>query len=379
MARTPSINSRGNVEWTEKVSSPDGDNLVVSLKLDAIDSGSGFAPQSKNSSEVGWLNFNTFSTINPDGSRDVDITVEADPGGVVVGNSYRFELQADDGVSTSSQMVILSVKTTNNLSKIDGKKIFWVDSYSSSNSNGEVFSGNLSTAWNLSTLSKNGTQFELAVGALDSIFVKPDGKKCYMSISDNEEIREYDVSTAWDLSTMTYAQTNSSLGIDGVSPIFFHPDGDRLYVGPRDDFKNNFTGTKGALVEFGLPKPWDISTASVNYSVDISANQERPRSIFFRSNGENMYAVSGISDQVSQYSLSTAWDFRTATHEKNSLGGKNYDAIWFKTDGEKVFLGVDNNSEVTGYNLSIKWDVGNATLADNRSVPGPKGLAFGVT
>jgi 6-phosphogluconolactonase (cycloisomerase 2 family) len=365
----------GILEFTQTVEDVDGDYLSITGELDQINGN----PQTGGDRNPDWFSFTTSSSLSG-GTRTVDVNVEIEASELgEAGTTYTFELKADDGDTTSTCVFVLEIVNDNKLTKIDGKKMFWVSDYSSSNSNGEVRSGELSTAWDLSNVGSKGVQFELAVGAVDSIFVKPDGKKCYLTISDNDEIREYDVATAWDLSTMSLVQTNGSLGIDGVAPIFFHPDGDRMYVGSRDEFKNNFTGTSGALVEFGLSTPWDISTASVNYSVDISSNQEAPRSIFFRPNGENMYSVSAFNDLVSQYALSTPWDFQTAAHEKNSLLGKNYDAVWLKTDGQKIFLGVDNNSEVTGYNLATKWDIGSTSQASKEGVTGPNGLAFGVT
>lgn len=68
MARSPTTNSQGNIEWTEKATAPDGDSLVISLKLDAIDSGSGFAPQNTDSSNLSWLDYSTSSVIKSDGS-----------------------------------------------------------------------------------------------------------------------------------------------------------------------------------------------------------------------------------------------------------------------------------------------------------------------
>lgn len=103
MARTPSINNRGNIEWTEKVQSPDGDNLVIRLELSAIDSGSGFVQQDTSSSDMSWLEFSTFSNINSDGSRDISSVVEVDPSQISAGNSYRFEISAEDGSATSTR------------------------------------------------------------------------------------------------------------------------------------------------------------------------------------------------------------------------------------------------------------------------------------
>jgi len=97
MSRSPTLNSQGNIEWTEKATAPDGDSLIISLKLDAIDSGSGFAQQNTDSSDLSWLNYSTSSIVKEDGSREVEAEVEVDPGGVSTGNDYRFQVSANDG------------------------------------------------------------------------------------------------------------------------------------------------------------------------------------------------------------------------------------------------------------------------------------------
>ena len=88
MPRSPSTNASGNIEWIEKASSPDGDNLIISLELDAVDSGSGFVQENKDSSNVSWFNFSTSSNINSDGSQDFISTEEVDPNQISTGNSY---------------------------------------------------------------------------------------------------------------------------------------------------------------------------------------------------------------------------------------------------------------------------------------------------
>jgi len=109
MSRSPTRNNQGLVEWEETATSPEGDSLVISLKLDAVDSGSGFSPDGRDSTNVNWLGFKTSHTVNPDGSRRVKTTVQVDPTGVNVGNSYRLELIADDGSKTSSRTVTFIV------------------------------------------------------------------------------------------------------------------------------------------------------------------------------------------------------------------------------------------------------------------------------
>ena len=109
MARSPTKNKQGLVEWEENATSPDGDSLVISLKFDAVNDGSGFSQDGRDSSSVNWLGFETSHTVNADSSRQVKTTVQVDPNGVNVGNSYRLELTADDGSKTSSRKVTFIV------------------------------------------------------------------------------------------------------------------------------------------------------------------------------------------------------------------------------------------------------------------------------
>lgn len=109
MARSPIKNNKGLVEWEENAMSPEGDSLVISIRLEAVDDGSGFSPDGRDSSSVSWLGFETSHTVNLDNSRQVKTTVQVDPTGVDVGSSYRIELKADDGSKTSSRKVTFIV------------------------------------------------------------------------------------------------------------------------------------------------------------------------------------------------------------------------------------------------------------------------------
>lgn len=149
------MNAQGNIEWTEKATSPDGDNLVITLKLDAIDSGSGFVQENKDSSNVSWLSFSTSSNINSDGSRDVDSTVEVDPNSVDAEKVYRFEILADDGEKKVSRKVTLIVNPIINI-VVDSSSI------SSDLNNFPVYVnlGNMSSSfWN--NISNDGSEIKV--------------------------------------------------------------------------------------------------------------------------------------------------------------------------------------------------------------------------
>lgn len=97
------------LEWSERVTDFDGDSLSVSLELDAIDDGSGWTQQDTDSSNIGWLSFTTIKDTLPDGTREAVVEVEADSTQLTAGNSYRFEILADDGVNTETRRFKLDV------------------------------------------------------------------------------------------------------------------------------------------------------------------------------------------------------------------------------------------------------------------------------
>ncbi len=151
----------------------------------------------------------------------------------------------------------------------------------------------LSTAWDVTTASF--VRFK-SVYAQDTnprnIFFKPDGLKMYMSGVAGRDITEYNLSTAWNISTLTLVQTFSTITQDTApAHVFFKDDGLKMYV------QGVITQT---IFEYDLSTAWDISTAVYLQSFLHSYTSY---SIFFKPDGLKLFVQQLNTDGVEQYTF----------------------------------------------------------------------------
>ena len=92
---------------------------------------------------------------------------------------------------------------------------------------------NLSTAWDLSTLSEGSTyDFSARQTTANGIFWHPDGTDFYIAGQAPDSVTQYSVSTAFDISsTVTFQDTHSEVNETIVKFVFFKSDGSVMYVG----------------------------------------------------------------------------------------------------------------------------------------------------
>ena len=273
----------------------------------------------------------------------------------------------------------------------------------------------LSTAWDITTASYVSTFSILGQdGASEGLFFKPDGTKMYITGSNSDAVHEYDLSTAWDVSTASYVQSFSVSAQSGYpTSVFFKPDGTKMYI---TDI------TIQSVFEYDLSTAWDISTASLLQSFDISSQIGAAESVFFGSYGTRMYVVDSVADDITSYALSTPWDVSTAAFITQfsvagqmtiptgvffkpdgslmyivgsatdyvfqySLGGFSVGAqeatprkVFFKPDGTRMYVMGETGDDINQYNLSTPWDTSTAIYAAVGSVSGqeanPQGMYF---
>ena len=138
--------------------------------------------------------------------------------------------------------------------------------------------------------------------------------------------------------------------IQGNRDIFFKADGLKFY-----------TITGGTAYEYDLSVAWDISTASLNQSVEIDT---LPNALFFKPDGMKLYIL--FSSVIKEYDLSVAWDISTAIlNQYISLDGTNL-GLRLKSDGSQLYLASFNTKKIYRYDLSVAWDISTASL--NQSV-----------
>ena len=210
----------------------------------------------------------------------------------------------------------------------------------------------------LATASYDSVSFSVAGqdGVPMGVFFKPDGTKLYVTGEGSDSVYEYDASTAWDVSSASYVQSFSVSGQD-ASPqgLFFHPDGTTMYV----------VGiTNDSIYEYALSTAWDISTASLSNTLDISTEDTAPRGLFFSADGSRLYVAGDAGNDIKQYSLSTAWDTSTASYVQNfsvSSQDANIQDVFLSPDGTKMFVVGLQNDSVYQYSLSTAFDLSTAS------------------
>ena len=217
-----------------------------------------------------------------------------------------------------------------------------------------------SAAWDVSKASYSNDSFSVAAQdtSPSGVFFKPDGTKMYISGGAGQDINEYDLSSAWDVSTASYLQ-NFSVSAQDTSPqdLFFKTDGTKMY----------FLGlTNDSVYEYNLSSAWNISTASFLQTFSVTAQETSPQGLFFKPDGTKMYVIGITGDDVNEYNLSTAWDISTSSYLQTFSVTAQEDQprfVFFKSDGTKFYVGGPGNNTIYEYDLSSAWDVSSASYS----------------
>ena len=185
-----------------------------------------------------------------------------------------------------------------------------------------------------------------------------------------------DVTSApWDITDLSYVR-NFSVAVEGTAPqaVSFATDGTEMYV--LDQTSDN-------IYQYTLSTAWNISTASYTRTFDISAQEANPTGLFFKPDGTAMYVCGLNGDDVNEYSLSTAWDISTASYVRvySVATQQTYPTgVFFKPDGTAMYVVGWSPTHVSEYSLSTAWNVSTASHVRNLVVSGeetaPQGLFF---
>ncbi len=180
--------------------------------------------------------------------------------------------------------------------------------------------------------------------------------------------------TPFDVSTASFVDSFSVKSQDThLSGLAFSTDGDKMFVvGVIDQDVNEYT----------LTTPFDVSTASFVDSFSVASQDGLPRGLAFSADGTKMFVT--VHTDVNEYTLTTPFDvstasfvdsFSVATHYRPSLTG-----LAFSTNGDKMFVVNTAGRDVHEYTLSAPFDISTAVFVDSFSVASqdtrPSGLAF---
>jgi hypothetical protein len=139
-------------------------------------------------------------------------------------------------------------------------------------------------------------------------------------------------------------------------------------------FNNN--GTKMFIVglggdnvyQYSFTTAYDLTTASYDSVVlDISSEDTNPRAIAFNADGTKMFIAGNIGNDISQYSLTTAFDLSTASFDSVTFSVSSQDGspfgIAFSSDGTKMFIAGDANDKLYQYSTGSTVTTGSFDLS----------------
>ena len=335
-------------------------------------------------------------------------------------NQYSLSTAWDVSTLTYVRVLALSESIPSGIFfKDDGYKMYIIG-YGGDN----VYEHTLTTAWDISTGTITHTE---NISSVDSVpfglFFKPDGTKMYHSAANNIKLAEYDLSTAWDLSTVSFNQYSPTIISQPRQP-FFTPDGLRVFIA---------SNASDDVTEYSLSTAWDVSTLSYVREFDVSSQETNPVALFFKDDGSKMYVAGSSTDTVYQYSTAlntntldlstgsvfeitptsdfqiklsnpaasgtvsqatllltgaanvTPYDLANAAYDSISLNvgtqGLNPYGLTFGDNGTKMYSLSFANDTVFQYTLSTAWDLSTASYASKSfsvtsTSPEPQALRF---
>ena len=191
------------------------------------------------------------------------------------------------------------------------------------------------------------------------LFIKPDGTEIYISSGAGVGVDQYTLSSAYTLSTASHTAFYST-SAQGGNPreIFFSSDGTKMF---------ECQASTQDIKQYTLSTAWDITTASFDSVNFVTSGQvTNIRGVCFNQAGTRMYVVGSGTSVVAQYDLGTAWSISTAVYNSVSFSFSAQAAA-----AESVFISSDGLTMLVGggalykYALSSSFDVSSAVYSES--------------
>ena len=184
-----------------------------------------------------------------------------------------------------------------------------------------------------------------------------DGTRFWVTDSTLDRIVQFDLSPAFDLSTWAYNGVNYSVSSRGNAPygLQLGNGGTAMYV---------VDASNETIFQYALSTPNDLSTISYVRSKAIAT----ATLAFFKPDGLTVYFKRSGTNDIVQYTLSTAWNIGTASYANKSFDPNlgNLGHFCISPDGTTMILCDLGNAtaNLVQYTLSTPWDISTAS-ADN--------------
>ena len=275
-------------------------------------------------------------------------------------------LDADDNLSSYSNdagfITDLNTFTTDDLSEGSNNLYYTSDRVKNEfEAGGDItYIKNPSAGFDLSSATYSNTSFDIESETTfpQGLVFNSDGTKMFVPESDSNNVYEYSLTTGFDVTT---ASLSSSFDIssEDTAPqgVAFNTDGTKMLV----------VGTNNADVyEYNLSAGFDVTTASYSGTAfDVNPESVDPKEIEFNSGGTKMFLVAGNEQKVFEYGLGTGFDMSTASYSGTAfdISSQEIDptGITFAESGTKMFITGTSSDSVHEYELTTGFDLSTAS------------------
>ncbi|MEP4095241.1 hypothetical protein, partial [Reichenbachiella sp.] len=230
-------------------------------------------------------------TFNSDGSRTFITTTSNLVYELIPGNPYN----VSTGMAFGDNLIASDMSSLTGLEfNSDGTKMFLLGLLQG------IGQYTLSSAYDITTATFDGI-FDVSgqETSATAITFNPSGSKLFVAGLDSDQVHQYTLSNAFDITSgVTYdgSPLNIRFEDDLVYDIEFGDDGNKLYMLGR---------TNDTVFLYDLDSPYDVtSSASLSYSLNISAQQNNPTGIYVIPNGNRLVLLGLSGADFSQYDLS---------------------------------------------------------------------------
>ena len=165
--------------------------------------------------------------------------------------------------------------------------------------------------------------------------------------------------------TATYDSVsyNFSSTTNTIVGFAFKPDGTKFYL---------VSDSSDQVIEFTCSTAWDITSASYSNFYAVGGQTNRPRDIAFKPDGTAFLIADDQNNRINQYNLSTAWDISSSSYvayndTTTTISENNPQGVAWNNDGTKYFIIGSSNNTVYQYNVSSAYNTGGTVAYSGNS------------
>jgi hypothetical protein len=220
-----------------------------------------------------------------------------------------------------------------------------------------VYKYYLSTAWDITTASLDGSKTLTSGKSYASLFFDPDGDAFFTINTTDSRLEKWKMTIGFNLNYASYdSNFNFSSWDIGIRGVSFNPSGTRMLMVGNEHYET-------AIYQFNLGTGFNFGSVSMNHSIQIA--QTKPLTgVFFNSDGKRIYIAQQASSLIREWKLSTAYELSTAYYECIGLIVNTH--VNDGTRPSDIFVNEYVDSEEVGYINVFFTDVYDMAVLKNK-------------